>query len=162
MTIGNIYYTEEKIMGCRNSRSNKVNRRLRELHCLVRDFLENNEDVSDSLDENLEELIEVFCNLKCTVKEQQSTLESYVEIKEWIDKNANCYAPNAENCECERLNRNVEKILKEITRELLESLNDLNRAIKSLENAQCLQNKLDKAFQKYVECVHEEDSSCEC
>ena len=64
--------------------------------------------------------------------------------------------------EIHRLNRNVEKILKEITRELLESLNDLNRAIKALENAQCLQNKLDKAFQKYVECVHEEDSSCEC
>ena len=151
MTIRNIYYTEEKSMGCRNSRSNNINRRLRELHCLVRDFLENNEDVSDSLDENLEELIEVFCNLKCTVKDQQSTLESYIAIKEWLDKNADCYAPNANSCECERLNRNVEEILKEITRQLLEALNDLNKAIKALENAQCLQSKLDRAFKKYVE-----------
>ena len=81
-------------------------------------------------------------------------------IKEWLDKNADCYAPNANSCECERLNRNVEEILKEITRQLLEALNDLNKAIKALENAQCLQSKLDRAFKKYVECVHEEDSSC--
>ena len=45
MRIKNVYYTEEKSMGCRNSRSNNVNRRLLDLHCLVRDFLENNEDV---------------------------------------------------------------------------------------------------------------------
>ena len=121
-------------MGCINSRNNNINRRLREFKCLVREFLENNEDV----------------------------LESYVAIREWIDKNAECYAPNANSCECERLNRDVEKILKGITRELLEALNDLNKAIKALENAQCLQAKLDRAFLKYVECVHEEDSSCEC
>lgn len=162
MRIKNVYYTEEKSMGCRNSRSNNVNRRLRDLHCLVRDFLENNEDVSDSLDKNLEELIEVFCNLKCTVKDQQGVLESYVAIKEWIDKNADCYAPDANSCECERLNREVEQILKGITRELLETLNYLNNAIKAIENAQCLQAKLDRAFERYVECVHEEDSSCEC
>lgn len=149
-------------MGCTNSRSNNITRRLRELHCLVRDFLENNEDVSESLDTNLEDLIEVFCDLKCTVKEQQSTLESYVAIRAWIDKNAECYAPNANSCECERLNRNVEEILKEITRQLLEALNDLNMAIKAIENAQCLQSKLDRAFSKYFECVHEEDSSCDC
>ena len=46
--------------------------------------------------------------------------------------------------------------------ELLEALNDLNSAIKKLENVQCLENKLDKAFQKYVKCVHKENNSCEC
>ena len=151
-------------MGCINSRNNNnnINRRLREFKCLVREFLENNEDVSNSLDTNLEEVTEAFCNLKCTVKDQQSVLESYVAIREWIDKNADCYLPNANSCECERLNRDVEQILKGITRELLEALNDLNKAIKALENAQCLQAKLDRVFPRYIECINEEDSSCEC
>ncbi len=149
-------------MGCMSSRSNNINRRLRELHCLVKDFLENNEDVSRGIDDNLEELIGVFCDLKCTVKDQQSNLESYVAIREWIEKNAECYAPNANSCECERLNRDVEQILKGITRELLEALNNINKAIKSLESAQCLEAKLDRAFTKYVECVHEDDDNCEC
>ncbi|WP_370772354.1 hypothetical protein [Clostridium sp.] len=153
-------------MGCTNSNSNNVSPLcyggLKDLHNLVKDFLVNNEDVSDDLDENLEEIVEAFCNLKCTLKDQQCTLESYVEIKEWLDKNGDCYDCNAESCECKNLNKDVERILKEITKELLEALNDLNSAIKKLENVQCLENKLDKAFQKYVKCVHKENNSCEC
>lgn len=137
-------------MGCMSNRSNNINRRLRELHCLVKEFLENNEDVSRGIDDNLEELTEVFCDLKCTVKDQQNALESYVAIREWIEKNAECYVPNASSCECEKLNRDVERLLKEITRELIDALNEINKAIKSLESAQCLEAKLDRAFTKYV------------
>lgn len=133
-------------MGCTNSRSNNVNRRLRELNSLVREFLSNNEAVRDSLDENLEELIEVFCDLKCIAKDQQSTLESYVEIMEWLDKNSDRYVSNFNNCGCEGFNSNVEEMLKSITGQLLQALNNLSMAIRALENVQSLQNKLDNPF----------------
>ena len=169
MRISYIYCTEEKSMGCRNNNCNSCNKvnplccgELKELHDLVKEFLMNNEDFKDSLDENLEELIEVVCNLKCTLKDQQCTLESYVKIEEWLDDDCNCYDCNADSCECKKLNRDVEMILKEITKKVLESVNDLNCTIKKLEHVQCLEKKLDKAFQKYVECVHEEKDSCEC
>ena len=94
--------------------------------------------------------------------EEYGTFKSCKAAQEWLDKNGDCYDCNAESCECKNLNKDVERILKEITKELLEALNDLNSAIKKLENVQCLENKLDKAFQKYVKCVHKENNSCEC
>ena len=140
-------------MGCKKNQCNESNSlcygELKEIHDLVKDFLENNENVVDDLDCVLCSFKEVLCSLKEAVEDQEDTIKAYNKIQKWIRKNADCYDCNANSCEFKELSEKIEKILCEIQKNLLDAVKGIHYAYNQIKDAQCLEEKLDKVFEKY-------------
>ena len=151
-------YTEEKDMGCKKNQCNESNSlcygELKEIHDLVKDFLENNENVVDDLDCVLCSFKEVLCSLKEAVEDQEDTIKAYnkIELKRygmfWIIFRG-LMIPF------------LGTSLGEIQKNLLDAVKGIHYAYNQIKDAQCLEEKLDKVFKKYYNCIHEDDD-CNC